>query len=49
MQDYNLFVVLHGFETWDLTMREEYRLRVFEQKLSAREGPGSRRLGEFAQ
>jgi len=25
-----LFVVLHGFETWYLTMSEEYRLKLFE-------------------
>jgi hypothetical protein len=28
-----LQVVLHGFETWTLTMREEHRLRVFENRL----------------
>ena len=26
-------VVLHGFETWLLTLREERRLRVFENKV----------------
>jgi hypothetical protein len=25
--------VLHGCETWSLTLREEHRLRVFENKL----------------
>jgi len=25
-------VVLHGFETWSLTLREERRLRVFENR-----------------
>jgi cell division protein FtsL len=25
-----LFVVLYGCETWSLTLREEHRLRVFE-------------------
>ena len=26
-------VVLYGCETWSLTMREEYRLRVFENRV----------------
>ena len=26
-------VVLHGCETWSLTLREEHRLRVFEIKV----------------
>jgi len=26
----NMPVVLHGYETWSLTLREERRLRVFE-------------------
>jgi len=26
-------VVLHGFETWSLTLREERRLRVFENRV----------------
>jgi hypothetical protein len=25
-----LLIVLYGFETWSLTLREEHRLRVFE-------------------
>jgi hypothetical protein len=25
-----LLVVLYGYETWSLTLREEYRLRVFK-------------------
>jgi hypothetical protein len=29
-------VVLYGYETWSLTLREEHRLRVFENKLSRR-------------
>jgi hypothetical protein len=29
-------VVLYGWETWSLTLREEYRLRVFENKLQRR-------------
>jgi hypothetical protein len=28
-----LHVVLHGCETWSLTLREEHRLRVFENRL----------------
>jgi hypothetical protein len=26
-------IVLYGCETWSLTLREEYRLRVFENKV----------------
>jgi hypothetical protein len=29
-------VVLYGCETWSLTLREEYRLRVFENRLLRR-------------
>jgi hypothetical protein len=29
-------VVLHGCETWSLTLREEHRLRVFENKVLRR-------------
>jgi hypothetical protein len=29
-------VVLHGCETWTLTLREEYRLRVFENRVLRR-------------
>ena len=29
-------VVLYGFETWSLTLREEHRLRVFENRLLSR-------------
>ena len=29
-------VVLYGCETWSLTLREEHRLRVFENKLLRR-------------
>jgi hypothetical protein len=29
-------VVLYGFETWSLTLREECRLRVFENKVLRR-------------
>jgi hypothetical protein len=35
-----LFVVLYGCETWSLTLREERRLRVFENRVLMREfGP----------
>jgi hypothetical protein len=36
MQNYNLPVVLYGFETWLLTMREEPRLRVSENRVKRR-------------
>jgi len=29
-------VVLHGCETWSLTLREERRLRVFENRVLSR-------------
>jgi hypothetical protein len=29
-------VVLYGCETWSLTLREEYRLRMFENRMSRR-------------
>jgi hypothetical protein len=29
-------VVLYGCETWSLTLREEYKLRVFENKVLRR-------------
>jgi hypothetical protein len=31
-----LFVVLYGCETWSLTLREERRLRVFENRVLRR-------------
>jgi hypothetical protein len=31
-----LSVVLYGYETWSLTLREECRLRVFENKVLRR-------------
>jgi hypothetical protein len=31
-----LSIVLHGFETWFLTLREEHRLRVFENRVLRR-------------
>jgi len=30
------FVVLYGCETWSLTLREEHRLRVFENRVLRR-------------
>jgi hypothetical protein len=27
-------VVLYGYETWSLTLREEHRLRVFENRVT---------------
>jgi hypothetical protein len=29
-------VVLYGYETWSLALREEYRLRVFENRVLRR-------------
>jgi hypothetical protein len=29
-------VVLYGYDTWSLTLREEHRLRVFENKVLRR-------------
>jgi hypothetical protein len=29
-------LVLHGCETWSLTLREEYRLKVFENRVLRR-------------
>jgi hypothetical protein len=31
-----LLVVLYGFETWSLTLREEHRLRLFENRVLRR-------------
>jgi hypothetical protein len=36
VEDYNLPVVVYGCETWTLTLREEYRLRVFEKRMLRR-------------
>jgi hypothetical protein len=36
IQDDNFAVVLYGCETWSLTLREEHRLRVFENKVLRR-------------
>jgi hypothetical protein len=35
-QDDILAVVLYGCETWSLTLREEHRLRVFENRVLKR-------------
>jgi hypothetical protein len=34
-----LLVVLYGCETWSLTVREEYKLRVFENRVLGIFGP----------
>jgi hypothetical protein len=39
IQDYNLPVILYGCETWSLTLREEHKLRVFENKMLRIFGP----------
>jgi hypothetical protein len=36
IQDYILPVVLYGCETWSLTLREELKLRVFENRVLRR-------------
>ena len=36
IQNYNLVVVLNGYETWCLTLREKRRLRVFENRVLRR-------------
>jgi len=42
-------VVLHGCETWSLTLREEFRLRVFENRVLRRifEHMGNEVTGEW--
>jgi hypothetical protein len=35
-----LGVVLYGYETWSLTLREEHRKRVFENSVFRRIGEG---------
>jgi hypothetical protein len=35
----NLTTVLYGCETWSLTLREESRLRIFENRVLRRIGP----------
>jgi hypothetical protein len=36
IQNHNSAVVLYGCETWSLTLREEHRLRVFENRVRRR-------------
>jgi hypothetical protein len=36
MQNYDLSVVLYGCEAWSLPLREEHRLRVFENRVVRR-------------
>jgi hypothetical protein len=36
LQNYNLPAVLYGCKTWSLTLREERRLRVFENRVLRR-------------
>ena len=40
-------VVLYGYETWSLTLREESRLRVFEKKDPEANGPNRDENGEW--
>jgi hypothetical protein len=42
-------VVLYGCETWCLTLREEHRLRVFENRLLRRISARKRRFEKSAQ
>ena len=43
----SLPVVLYGYETWSLTLREECRLRVFENRVLRRIfGPKDKVTGE---
>ena len=43
-----LLVVLHGCETWSLTLREESRLRVYEDRILRRTfGPKRDENGEW--
>ena len=39
-------VVLYGCETWSLTLREEHRLRIFENKVGRYLGPRETKLQE---
>jgi hypothetical protein len=41
-----LFTFLHGCETWCLTLREEHRLRVFENRVLMRISGHKREAGE---
>jgi hypothetical protein len=33
MQNYNLHILLYGYEALSVTLREEHRLRVFENRV----------------
>jgi hypothetical protein len=41
-------VVLYGCETWSPTLREEHRLRVFEEDIWTEEGWGDGRMEKIA-
>ena len=41
-------VVLYGCETWSLTLREERKLRVFEENIWIYEGRGNGGMEEIA-
>jgi hypothetical protein len=36
IEKYNFAVILYGFEAWSLTLREERRLKVFENRVLRR-------------
>jgi hypothetical protein len=36
MQNYNFPVLLYGYGTWSLTLREEHTLKVFENRVLRR-------------
>ena len=36
IQNYNFICCLYGFETWSLTLREERRLKVFQNRVLRR-------------
>jgi hypothetical protein len=40
-------VVLYGYETWSLTLREEHRLRVFENRVLRIFGPKRQEDGSW--
>jgi hypothetical protein len=42
--NHNFAVVLSGYETWSLTLREEHRLRVFENRMQRRISEPGRRM-----
>jgi hypothetical protein len=39
-------MVLYGYKTWSLTLREEHRLRVFENRVLRRRGLKCQEVGE---